>query len=92
MTSVERRAPGNLAGAVEVRVADALSASGLTAAEAATRFTAGKSVFYSPWVMLSFFAVLIGVSLASYRYLEMPAQRWLRQYRSRPAVDRPAPG
>jgi peptidoglycan/LPS O-acetylase OafA/YrhL len=40
---------------------------------------APRSVFHSSWVLLGFFAVLLPLSLASYRYLEMPAQRFLRR-------------
>lgn len=43
------------------------------------RFAANDSVYYSPWLMLLFFVVLIVVSLVSFRYFEMPAQRLLRQ-------------
>ncbi len=38
-----------------------------------------RAVFYQGWVMVLFFAVLIPLSLATHRYLERPAQRWLRQ-------------
>lgn len=38
-----------------------------------------RTVFYQGWVMVLFFAVLLPMSLASHRYLERPAQRWLRQ-------------
>lgn len=34
--------------------------------------------FYSPWAMLLFFALLIPLSLASYHFLERPAQSFLR--------------
>jgi peptidoglycan/LPS O-acetylase OafA/YrhL len=30
------------------------------------------------WVMLAFFAVLIGLGALSYAYIEKPAQTWLR--------------
>jgi peptidoglycan/LPS O-acetylase OafA/YrhL len=39
-----------------------------------------KSVYYSLFFMASFYAVLIFVSLCSYHYLEMPSQKFLRQY------------
>ncbi|RDL20271.1 peptidoglycan/LPS O-acetylase OafA/YrhL [Pseudomonas sp. URMO17WK12:I10] len=38
-----------------------------------------RAVFYQGWVMVLFFAVLIPLSLATHRYLERPAQAWLRQ-------------
>jgi peptidoglycan/LPS O-acetylase OafA/YrhL len=38
-----------------------------------------KTIYYSPYFLIGFFLVLIAVSLASYRYLEMPAQKFLRQ-------------
>jgi len=38
-----------------------------------------NSVYYSSWFMLLFFAVLIAACLVSFRYLEMPAQKYLRQ-------------
>jgi peptidoglycan/LPS O-acetylase OafA/YrhL len=39
------------------------------------------SIYYSPWFMLLFFIVLLSISSASYKYLEMPAQNYLRQFR-----------
>ena len=42
-------------------------------------FGVSNSVFYSPWFMLLFFSVLIGVCRISFRYFEMPAQKLLRQ-------------
>jgi peptidoglycan/LPS O-acetylase OafA/YrhL len=44
-----------------------------------TRYTADRSVFYSPWFMLLFFAVLLTISYCSFHYFELPAQRLLRQ-------------
>lgn len=38
-----------------------------------------NSVFYSLWLMLLFFTMLIGASIVSFQYFEMPAQRLLRQ-------------
>lgn len=38
-----------------------------------------KSIYYSTWLMISFFTALILVCLVSYRYFEMPAQKYLRQ-------------
>lgn len=43
-----------------------------------TRLAFTDSVYYSPWFMGLFFAVLILSSLGSYRYFEVPAQRFLR--------------
>lgn len=40
---------------------------------------ATQEVFYSPVLLLLFFAVLIAVSLASHRYFEVPVQRYLRE-------------
>ena len=39
----------------------------------------GREVFYSPWTLGAFIAVLLAVSLASHRLFEMPAQRALRK-------------
>ena len=38
-----------------------------------------SSVYYSPWFMVLFFAVLITVSFVSFRYFEGPAQRSIRE-------------
>jgi peptidoglycan/LPS O-acetylase OafA/YrhL len=38
-----------------------------------------RSIFHSPWALVGFFAVLIPVSLASYHFLEVPAQRYFRR-------------
>lgn len=46
---------------------------------AVTRFYADNAVYYSPWLMLLFFTVLILTCLISFRYFEMPAQKYLRQ-------------
>jgi peptidoglycan/LPS O-acetylase OafA/YrhL len=46
---------------------------------AVARFATSNSVFYAPWFMGLYFAVLILVCLGSYRYLEVPAQRIIRQ-------------
>jgi peptidoglycan/LPS O-acetylase OafA/YrhL len=51
------------------------------------RFVGGDSIYYSPWFMGLFFVVLIVVSLCSFRYLELPAQRLLRQIRPNSAVN-----
>ncbi|WP_409273365.1 acyltransferase family protein [Pseudomonas sp. KCJK9111] len=37
-----------------------------------------RAVFYQPWMMLAFFVVLLPMSLACHRWVERPAQRWLR--------------
>lgn len=42
-----------------------------------TRATQG--IFYSPLLMILYFAVLIAISLASHRYLEVPAQKFMRK-------------
>jgi peptidoglycan/LPS O-acetylase OafA/YrhL len=44
-----------------------------------TRFTISNSIYYAPWFMVLFFAVLITICLISFRYFEIPAQRFLRQ-------------
>ncbi len=43
------------------------------------RFAINNSVYYSPWFMGLFFAVLIVACLGSFRYFEMPLQIFLRQ-------------
>jgi peptidoglycan/LPS O-acetylase OafA/YrhL len=53
-------------------------------------FFAGDSVYYSPWFMGLFFVVLIAVSLCSFRYLELPTQRLLRQISPNSATNRDA--
>jgi peptidoglycan/LPS O-acetylase OafA/YrhL len=39
----------------------------------------GREVFYSPWTLAAFIALLLAASLASHRLFEMPAQRALRK-------------
>ena len=39
-----------------------------------------RSIFYSPIVIAGFFAVLLAVSYASFRYFERPAQRYIRDH------------
>jgi peptidoglycan/LPS O-acetylase OafA/YrhL len=39
----------------------------------------GREVFYSPWTLAAFIAVLLAASFASHRLFEMPAQRALRK-------------
>lgn len=43
------------------------------------KFSGNDSVYYSSWFMGLFFAVLITISLGSFRYFELPSQRFLRQ-------------
>lgn len=38
-----------------------------------------REVFYSPFGLVAFFGVLIGISFASHRWFEMPVQKWLRR-------------
>jgi peptidoglycan/LPS O-acetylase OafA/YrhL len=52
----------------------------IIAALLADTFFAGRSVFYQPWTLLLFFAVLIGASLICHRWFERPMQQWLRQF------------
>jgi peptidoglycan/LPS O-acetylase OafA/YrhL len=40
-----------------------------------------SAVFYSPYMLLLFFVVLIALSAASHRFFELPLQRWLRSPR-----------
>ncbi|MEB0045819.1 MULTISPECIES: acyltransferase [unclassified Pseudomonas] len=51
----------------------------IVAALLADKFFPGRSVFYQPWTLLLFFAVLITASLVCHRGFERPLQRWLRQ-------------
>jgi len=37
-----------------------------------------NAAFYSPWALLAFFLVLIPMSLASFHFLERPAQKAIR--------------
>jgi|CXWL01.1.fsa_nt_gi peptidoglycan/LPS O-acetylase OafA/YrhL len=46
----------------------------------ATRFNVDHSLYYSGWAMAGFFVVLLTLSLASHRYVEMPMQRFLRTW------------
>ena len=50
----------------------------LALAVLATRFALAPADFMHAWVMLAFFAVLIGLGALSYAYIEKPAQTWLR--------------
>jgi len=51
----------------------------LLAAGAVTALGIDRGVFYSPWALAAFIAVLLAVSFASHRWLELPAQRALRR-------------
>lgn len=51
----------------------------LTVALVVARLKINSEVFYSPWFMALFFFALILVSFASYRYFEIPMQRYLRR-------------
>ncbi|MBD9416039.1 acyltransferase [Pseudomonas sp. PDM16] len=42
-----------------------------------------RTLFYSPWMLLLFMALLIPLSLASHRFFEVPIQRALRSMHSR---------
>ena len=53
-----------------------------------TKTKTDPSIFYSPLFLVGFFCVLIGLSLASHKYFEMPAQRWMRgRFCSSPASN-----
>ncbi|MBP1686975.1 MAG: acyltransferase 3 [Deltaproteobacteria bacterium] len=45
-----------------------------------SQFGINHTIYYSPWFMALFFAVLIVFSLGSYRYFEAPSQRFLRRW------------
>ncbi|MDO8354892.1 MAG: acyltransferase [Nitrospirota bacterium] len=45
----------------------------------ATRFNVDHALYYSGWAMAGFFVVLLTLSLASHRYVEIPMQRFLRK-------------
>ncbi|WP_144939154.1 acyltransferase family protein [Pseudomonas alabamensis] len=45
------------------------------------RLGLAREVFYQPWVMLLFLLLLVPMSLACHRWIERPAQRWLRSSR-----------
>jgi len=44
----------------------------------ASIFSISNAVFLSPWTMLLFFAILIALSLCSYKFFERPLQKLLR--------------
>jgi len=44
-----------------------------------TSLTTDRSIFYTPWFMLLFFAVLLSISFCSFHYFELPAQTLLRR-------------
>jgi peptidoglycan/LPS O-acetylase OafA/YrhL len=49
-----------------------------------------NSLFYSPWVMLTFFLVLVALSLASFHLFERPLQAWLRRHGGERRANAPA--
>lgn len=51
----------------------------IVAALLADKFLPGRAVFYQPWSLLLFFAVLIGSSLLCHYGFERPVQRWIRR-------------
>jgi peptidoglycan/LPS O-acetylase OafA/YrhL len=53
----------------------------ICAALLADKFFPGRNVFYQPWTLLLFFALLIAASLVCHRWFERPMQRWLRAQR-----------
>ena len=54
----------------------------LTLALIATRFALKPDFFMQGWVMIAFYAVLIALGTASYRFFERPVQHWIRRRRS----------
>ncbi len=46
----------------------------------ALRWTTGNMIFYEPWVMVLFFTILIGLSMLSFHFFEMPVQNYLRRF------------
>lgn len=55
----------------------------------AERLGAERSVFYSPWMLVLFMAVLIPLSYASHRCFEMPVQNALRRAFARSKTAQP---
>jgi len=52
-----------------------------------TALALGQELFYSTWFMVAFYLALIGLSLLSHSYFELPMQRFLRQrFAVKPAV------
>jgi peptidoglycan/LPS O-acetylase OafA/YrhL len=52
-----------------------------------TALALGQELFYSAWFMVAFYLVLIGLSLLSHSYFELPMQRFLRQrFAAKPAA------
>jgi peptidoglycan/LPS O-acetylase OafA/YrhL len=47
----------------------------------AAHWSIDSAAFYSPYMLILFFAVLIALSAASHRFFELPLQRWLRSAR-----------
>jgi len=54
----------------------------LTLALIATRLALKPDFFMQGWVMIAFYAVLIALGTASYRFFERPVQHWIRRRRS----------
>jgi peptidoglycan/LPS O-acetylase OafA/YrhL len=50
----------------------------LAVATLAVYFGIGRATLFSPGFLFAFFALLVMASLASYRWFEAPAQRWIR--------------
>jgi peptidoglycan/LPS O-acetylase OafA/YrhL len=50
----------------------------LAIAIAVSKLAITQTLFYSPWFLISFYVVLVTISLASHRYFELPVQRMLR--------------
>jgi peptidoglycan/LPS O-acetylase OafA/YrhL len=51
-----------------------------------------SSVFYSPWALLLFFAILISLSLATFHYFERPMQSRIRRWAAARQVPVVLPG
>jgi peptidoglycan/LPS O-acetylase OafA/YrhL len=43
------------------------------------KFARGSAIYYSPWTMLAYFGVLVGIGMTCYRCFEMPVQARLRR-------------
>jgi peptidoglycan/LPS O-acetylase OafA/YrhL len=55
----------------------------LALAVAAARLALTPDFFMQDWVMVAFYAVLIALGTASYRFFERPLQHWIRDRQSR---------
>lgn len=51
----------------------------ICAAMLADKYAGGRGVFYQPWTLLLFLAVLMAISATVHRCFERPMQRWLRE-------------